>query len=174
MEKLRGLTERGVRVCVLTNSLASTNHTMVHSGYRPWRKKLLEAGVELYEYRSDANDTADILAPGVRSRFVALHTKTFVIDREFVYVGSLNMDPRSFHLNTEIGLLIAAPTLAEDIAGLVEQDMAPGNAWRVSLDADDRLLWQSSLGTSHRQPARGFGQRVADFFYGLLPIKDQL
>ena len=84
------------------------------------------------------------------------------------------MDPRSFHLNTEIGLLIASPALAGEIAGLVEQDMAPDNAWRVSLDAEGRLVWQSSLGTTRLQPARGFGQRIADFFYGLLPIKDQL
>ena len=174
MEKLQGLTGRGVRVCVLTNSLASTNHTMVHSGYRPWRRKLLEAGVELYEYRSDATNTADILAPGVDSRFVALHTKTFILDREFVYIGSLNMDPRSFHLNTEIGLLIASPELAKDIAALVERDMSPENAWRVSLDDEGRLAWDSSRGTTRLQPARGLGQRIADFFYGLLPIKDQL
>lgn len=174
MEKLQGLTERGVRVGVLTNSLASTNHTMVHSGYRPWRRKLLEAGVELYEYRNDATDTADILAPGVDSRFVALHTKTFILDREFVYIGSLNMDPRSFHLNTEIGLLIASPELAKDIAALVERNMSPENAWRVSLDDEGRLAWNSSRGTTRLQPARGLGQRIADFFYGLLPIKDQL
>ena len=174
LEKLRGLTGRGVRVCVLTNSLASTNHTMVHSGYRPWRKKLLEAGVELFEYRSDAADTADILAPGIHSRFVSLHTKTFVIDREFVYVGSLNMDPRSFHLNTEMGLLIAAPPLAEAVAGLVEQDMEADNAWHVTLDDEGRLAWSSADRTTQLQPARNFGQRIADFFYGLLPIKGQL
>lgn len=174
LEKLQGLTERGVRVRVLTNSLASTNHTMVHSGYRPWRRKLLDAGIELYEYRSDATDTDDVLVPGIRSRFLALHTKTFVIDREFVYVGSLNMDPRSFHLNTEMGLLVASPALAEQVAEQVEQDMEPENAWHVTLDKENRFVWSSSAGTVHMQPARNFGQRIADFFYGLLPIKDQL
>ncbi|TNF91912.1 MAG: phospholipase D family protein [Gammaproteobacteria bacterium] len=172
--KLRDLTARGVRVVVLTNSLASTNHTMVNSGYSPWRKKLLEAGVELFEYRSDAANTSEILMPGVESKFISLHTKTFVIDRENVYIGSLNMDPRSFHLNTEMGLLINAPALAEQIAEQVEKDMNPDNAWRVSLEEDERLAWHSSAGTVYLQPARHFGQRILDFFYGLLPIKDQL
>ena len=174
LEKLHGLTRRGVRVAVLTNSLASTNHTMVNSGYRPWRRKLLEAGMELYEYRHDATDTGDILAPGTDSRFLSLHTKTFVIDRETVYIGSLNIDPRSFHLNTEMGLLIASPALAEQIASLVEQDMEPDNAWRVLLDEHGGLRWESSTGTARRQPARNGFQRIGDFFYGLLPIKDQL
>jgi putative cardiolipin synthase len=146
----------------------------VHSGYRPWRRKLLGAGVELYEYRSDAGASGEILAPGFEGRFLSLHTKTFVIDREFVYIGSLNMDPRSFRLNTEFGLMIAAPALAEAIAGLVELDISPDNAWRVSLDDENRLVWQSSDGDRFLQPARGFGQRITDFFYSLLPIKDQL
>jgi len=174
LEKLRGLTQRGVRVRVLTNSLGSTNHTMVHSGYRPWRRRLTEAGIELYEYRSDAADTARVLVPGINGGFTSLHTKTFVIDREFVYVGSLNMDPRSFHINTEMGLLVASPPLAEQVAELIERDMEPGNAWRVTTDDDGKLTWTSSKGTTHLQPARGFGQRLADFFYGLLPIKGQL
>jgi putative cardiolipin synthase len=174
LDKLHSLAQRGVKVKVLTNSLASTNHTMVNSGYSPWRKKLLAAGVELFEYRDDATDTLEVLAPGIRSRFISLHTKTFIIDREFVYVGSLNMDPRSFHLNTEMGLLMDVPEIAEQIAQQVEQDLKPGNAWRVTLEEDDRLSWHSSAGTVYRQPARHFGQRIADFFYGLLPIKDQL
>jgi putative cardiolipin synthase len=174
LEKLRGLTQRGVRVRLLTNSLGSTNHTMVHSGYRPWRRRLIDAGVELYEYRSDATDTAEVLAPGTNSGFTSLHTKTFVIDREFVYLGSLNMDPRSFHINTEMGLLVASPPLAEQVAKLIERDMGPDNAWQLTLDDEERLIWASKAGATHLQPARSFAQRLADFFYGLLPIKEQL
>ena len=174
LEKLRGLTHRGVRVCVLTNSLESTNHSMVHSGYRPWRRQLIDAGVELYEYRSDPDDTSHVSVPGIQSNFTSLHTKTFVIDREFVYIGSLNMDPRSFNINTEMGLLVASPPLAEQVAGLIDRDMAPGNTWRVTIDDENKLTWTSSTGTTHLQPARGLSQRIADFFYGLLPIEDQL
>jgi putative cardiolipin synthase len=174
MDKLQQMSQRGVRVRLLTNSLASTNHTMVHSGYRPWRRRLIDAGIELYEYRADASDTAGVLAAGMEGGFTSLHTKTFVIDREFVYLGSLNMDPRSFHINTEMGLLVASPQLADQVAVLLEREIAPENAWRVTRDDEGRLAWTSSAGTSHLQPARGFAQRIADFFYGLLPIKDQL
>ena len=112
--------------------------------------------------------------PVIQSKFTSSHSKTFVIDREFVYAGSLNIDPRSFHINTEMGLLVASPLLAEQVAELIEREIQLDNAWRVTLDDEGALTWTSSAGTTHRQPARGLGQRIADFFYGLLPIKGQL
>jgi putative cardiolipin synthase len=174
MDDLRGLTEQGIRVKVLTNSLASTNHTMVNSGYAPWRRRLLEAGIELYEYRSNPADRDETDAPGIESRMVTLHSKTFVIDREMVYIGSLNMDPRSFRINSEMGLVIHDRKLAGQVADLLENDMAPGNAWQVRLGDENQLSWESAAGKTSLQPARHFGQRIADFFYGLLPIKEQL
>jgi putative cardiolipin synthase len=174
LDSLTAMSARGVRVRVLTNSLASTNHTMVNSGYSPWRRTLLEAGIELYEYRAHPEGTDEILAKGIRGGSVTLHTKAFVIDRELVYVGSLNMDPRSLHINTEMGVLVDDQRLAQTIAGELERDMAPENAWRVSLKPDGQLQWESGAGTRHLQPARHFGQRIADFLFGLLPIKDQL
>lgn len=176
-ELLKSLSEiaaRGVRVRILTNSLASTNHTMVNSGYSPWRRTLLEAGIELFEYRANPETTGEILTHGTQGGSVTLHTKAFVIDRETVYVGSLNMDPRSLHINTEMGLLIDDERLAQNVADTLEQDMSPANAWRVSLSEDGQLQWASNAGVRHLQPARHFGQRIADFFFGLLPIKDQL
>ena len=174
MNTIQALTDRGVRVRVITNSLASTNHTMVNSGYAPWRRRLLKAGVELYEYRGDIPDTTGIVAPGIGAHQVTLHTKAFVIDNETVYIGSLNMDPRSMHINTEMGLLIKDARLALEVMHYLEQDMLPENAWRVMLDENNQFVWESATGKVHLQPARGFGQRIADFFYGLLPIKDQL
>jgi putative cardiolipin synthase len=174
MNNIQALTERGVRVRVITNSLASTNHTMVNSGYAPWRRRLLNAGVELYEYRGDIPDTEGIVAPGIDAHQVTLHTKAFVIDNETVYIGSLNMDPRSMHINTEMGLLIKDTGLAREVMSHLEEDMLPENSWRVTLDEDDQFVWESAAGKAHLQPARGFGQRIADFLYGLLPIKDQL
>ena len=174
LASIQALTDRGVRVRVLTNSLASTNHTMVNSGYAPWRRRLLEAGVELYEYRGDIPDTAGIVAPGIDSHRITLHTKAMVIDYETVYIGSLNMDPRSMHINTEMGLLIQDPVLAREVMLQLEKDMHPENSWQVTLDENNRLVWESVAGKVYSQPARGFGQRVADFLYSLLPIKDQL
>lgn len=171
---LRALTERGVRVRVITNSLASTNHTMVNSGYAPWRRRLLQAGVELYEYRGDIADTSGIVAPGINGHAITLHTKAFVVDNETVYIGSLNMDPRSLHINTEMGLLVRDPGLAAEMMLALNEDMLPENAWQVTLNEDNELVWESTAGKSHWQPARSLGQRMADFIYGLLPIKDQL
>jgi putative cardiolipin synthase len=174
VDNLHALTDRGVRVRVITNSLASNNHTMVNSGYAPWRRRLLEAGVELFEYRGDIADTGGIVVPGINGHAITLHTKAFVVDNETVYIGSLNMDPRSLHINTEMGLLIRDPGLADEVLLALQEDMLPENAWRVSLDENNELVWESAAGKTHRQPARGFGQRMADFLYGLLPIKDQL
>lgn len=173
-DSLTAMAARGVRVRVLTNSLASTNHTMVNSGYSPWRRALLEAGIELYEYRAHPEGIDEVLAQGIHGGSVTMHTKAFVIDRQLVYVGSLNMDPRSLHINTEMGVLVDDHRLAQKVAGKLERDMAPENAWRVSLDEDGQLRWNSSIGVRTLQPARHFGQRIADFFFGLLPIKDQL
>ena len=174
VDNLRALTDRGVRVRVITNSLASTNHTMVNSGYAPWRRRLLDAGVELFEYRGDIANTEGIVAPGLNGHAITLHTKAFIVDNETVYIGSLNMDPRSLHINTEMGLLIRDPGLAGEVMLALREDMQPENTWRVSLDANNKLVWESTAGRVHWQPARGFVQRIADFFYGLLPIKDQL
>jgi putative cardiolipin synthase len=174
LANIQALTDRGVRVRIITNSLASTNHTMVNSGYAPWRRRLLKAGVELYEYRGDIPDTSGITVPGIDSHRVTLHTKAFVIDYETVYIGSLNMDPRSMHINTEMGMLIRDPVLAREVMLALEEDMSPENAWRVTLDEEDRFVWESAAAKVHMQPARHFGQRIADFLFGLLPIKDQL
>ena len=56
MEKLQGLTQRGNSPFGCCQPLGSTNQTMVHSGYRPWRRQLIDAGIELHEYRSDATE----------------------------------------------------------------------------------------------------------------------
>ena len=113
-------------------------------------------------------------APGNRGGSFTLHSKAFVIDRDTVYVGSLNMDPRSLHINTEMGLLVEDLALAERIARAIERDQSPENAWKVSLDDQGRLQWGSGTGVRHLQPARHLGQRIADFVYRLLPIQDQL
>ena len=174
LKTLAALVEEGVRVVVLTNSLASTNHTMVNSGYAPWRRKLLAAGIELYEYRGEPAIREGIVASGLDGGRITLHTKTFVIDRDTVYIGSLNIDPRSMHINTEMGLLIEDPQLAGEVVKVIENDLHPDNAWRVSMDEEGRLSWESVEGVRYLQPARHLGQRIADFFYSLLPIKDQL
>jgi putative cardiolipin synthase len=92
------------------------------------------------------------------------------VDRERVFLGSVNLDPRSKYINTEIGALISHTEFAKEAAEGIIELMALDNAWRVEIASDGRLRWHSNTGTLRRQPARGVGQRLADAVFGLLPI----
>jgi len=170
MEILREATGRGVRIRMLTNSLASQDVPAVTAAYGRHRKELLAAGVDLYEFRSDPDIQADIVdTPPVEAEFAGYHVKTLVVDRETVYAGSLNLDPRSIRLNTEMGMIVSSPGLADEVAALIERDMQPINSWRVGLDADGDLVWVSSAGTVSKQPARNGWQRFEAWFMGIVP-----
>jgi putative cardiolipin synthase len=171
---LRELVDRGVRVVVVTNSLATNNHVVAHTGYKRWRRDVLAAGVELYELRSDAEALSLYVTPPAAPTRLGLHTKAVVVDRERAFVGSPNIDPRSMVLNTELGVVGDGPAFAERVAALIERDIAPANAWRVTMDEEGWLQWKNSDGIVKRQPAQGFRQRMVEFLLNLLPrIKDQ-
>jgi len=172
-ELLRTLVARGVRVAIVTNSLASNNHVVAHTGYRRWRRELLGAGVELYELRPDAAALADYATPPVTPGALGLHTKAVVVDDVRSFVGSPNVDPRSLELNTEIGIVTEGAAPARAVKALIERDMAPENSWRVTMDEDGWLEWSSGDETLRRQPAKGFSQRAIEFLLNLLPIKNQ-
>ncbi|MEE4174948.1 MAG: phospholipase D family protein [Xanthomonadales bacterium] len=165
----RELTERGVRVRILTNSLESHDVPAVNSHYRDWRDDFVQAGAELYELRADAAISSLVDVPPVQGEFVGLHTKAFVIDREIVFVGSMNFDPRSIAINTEGGVYIESAGLAEDLARIMERDMTPSNAWEVRLDDQGQLTWTHDTVTVDRQPARGFWQRFMDVVFKMFP-----
>ena len=105
----------------------------------------------------------------VQAKFAGLHTKALVVDREYVYIGSLNLDPRSIRLNTEMGMIVTSPALAEEVAAIAERDMAPANSWRVRLDENGKLLWESDAGVVTRQPAQSAWQRVQAWFFKIAP-----
>ena len=174
VEEFRRLVKAGVRVRILTNSLGSNDVAIVNSGYKLWRRPVVEAGVELYEFRHDAEDREISEDPRIKSKFLSLHSKVIVVDRKTSLVGSLNLDPRALKIHTEMGLVIEDPVLGEELANIIERDMAPHNAWRVNIDEDGRLYWKSGAGVVYRQPVRSFWQRIEDGFFSLLPIKDQL
>lgn len=174
-ELIKGLTERGVRAAVFTNSLSSVDHYAAHSGYRPWRKRLLKAGLELWELRRDAVDLVPIVTTEPNdAEYVGLHAKIFVIDRKLAYVGSLNLDPRSIYLNTEMGLIIEDPVLATKLAEIFDRNASGANGWQVLMDEKGDLEWKSDLGVLEWQPAQGSMQRLGAKVLGWLPIKKQL
>ena len=174
IEDIQQLTDEGIRVVILTNSLASNDVTIANSGYKPWRRAVVEAGAELYELRHDALNRMLSEHPGVTSKFLAFHSKFMVLDRRFCYVGSLNLTYRGVNINTENGLLLDDPVLGARLAEVMERDTRPENSWRVMIDEKNRLMWKSSDRVVYEQPARDFWQRVADGFYSLLPVQDMI
>jgi putative cardiolipin synthase len=170
LNDLRELAGRGVQVRILTNSLASHDVPAVNSHYQSWRRPILESGAQLFELRPDAALRAEAVElPPTDARFVGLHTKAMVIDRERAFVGSMNLDPRSEIVNSEMGVIIHSPALAEDLTRRMLQDMTPANSWQVVLAEDGGLRWRSDAGDVARQPARNFWQRVEDVFFKLFP-----
>jgi putative cardiolipin synthase len=170
---LRQLVARGVRVAVVTNSLATNNHVIAHTGYEHWRRAILGAGVELYELRADAEALAEYVTPPITPAALGLHTKAIVVDREKAFIGSPNIDPRSLEVNTEVGVLTEGPELAGRLAEVISRDMEPVNAWRVTMDGQGWLQWESGERALSRQPAKGFGQRLIEFLLNVLPLKKQ-
>jgi putative cardiolipin synthase len=167
---LRKLKKRGVNMKILTNSLASHDVPAVNSHYKKWRKPILEAGAELYEIRHDAA-IQELVAdtPPTRAKFMGLHSKAMVVDHERVYIGSMNFDPRSAQLNTEMGVFIESRGLARALAKLIERDIQPANSWQVELGDDGELRWVDDKESVTSQPARNWWQRVQDFFFGAVP-----
>ncbi len=170
------LVDKGIRVAILTNSLASNNHIPVHSAYQRYRPRLLEAGVELYEVRASASVYYQDLGP-IDSRAndrLTMHTKGVIIDRQLVYAGSLNIDPRAIELNTEFGLLIESPELGETFASLFDNRVNGPSIYGVEL-TDGRLQWRASEDGEDRiltrEPDAGFWRRFLAQISKILPEK---
>ena len=170
-QMLAALARRGVKVRILTNSLAGTDEVSVHSGYAHRRKDLLQAGVQLYEIKPSA---APILQRGEeigKHSTAGLHAKTFAVDRSKVFVGSFNFDPRSAKLNTEMGLVIESPTLAGRLSAVLDE-ASPALAYRVTLEPDGSLRWHDGLGaTLDDEPETSWFRRLKVRVFSWLPIE---
>lgn len=177
---LARLASAGVRVEVLTNSLLSNNVALIHAWYAPWRAMLVRAGVRLWEMKGRAGDRVSLgLVPrrlrrrrGATSFFRAsaseLHAKSFVADGRWLFVGSMNFDPRSWRLNTELGFLIDSP----ELAGRLEQALdagLPRFAWELGL-AGTALRWRGEGHELAHEPGTNRLQRLAFCLLGLLPL----
>ena len=173
-QTLPDLNTRGVRVAILTNSLGATNHPVVHSGYKKHRQRVLDTGAALFEFRRDAAPTDPVHTPPVQAKILGLHAKFIVIDRRTVFVGSLNLDPRSIYINTEMGLLIESAELAEAVTILFEDLVAPENSWQIRKDENGRLTWHAGADNRKSEPPSSFGKRFQAWFFGLFSLDDQL
>jgi phosphatidylserine/phosphatidylglycerophosphate/cardiolipin synthase-like enzyme len=160
---IRELRERGVKVRVLTNSLATTDSPVVHIGYSRARPELLKAGVELYELRRQLEGEATARIGSYGDSEASLHAKALVIDHNTVLVGSMNMDPRSAWLNTEIGLVTQSPQLAGQLERLFD-DVARSSAYRMELVDGDEMRWippePGATGHEGKEPDASMGLRL--------------
>ena len=180
---LKQLRERGVRVRILTNSLASTDVGIVHAGYSRYRKALLRAGVELYELNEvTSKEERRAWSKGEIGRGKSsLHAKSFVIDREIVFIGSLNLDARSVVQNTEIGVVLESAEIGGRVAYNFDQRIDEVG-FRLALEEDEQggeqLRWYSLVdgkpATFTADPYTSFWRRFGIGFMRLLPIESQI
>jgi len=167
------IAQEGVAVRVLTNSWAATDVGPVHAGYAKHRCELAQAGVRLYELKRSAalpgRPKGDHDEKGQRT---SLHAKTFAVDRERIFVGSFNFDPRSAQLNTEMGLLVDSPVLARRLADAFDREVPP-NAYEVR-PGGDCIEWIERTGAGEvvhtTEPETTPAQRAWILFLGALPI----
>ena len=185
MKLFKDLRQRKVRVRILTSSLESSTVLLAQSGYMNYRVPLLEDGVELYEIRSLLGNTRGSGETKAISRFgnYALHAKLFVFDRKKLFIGSMNFDQRSMHLNTEIGLIIDSPELAQQIAARFEAMVQPANSYMLVLRQNDAgrppsLMWRTQENGKaveyDTEPARSDWQRFEVNGLSLLPLDREL
>lgn len=187
LKLLAGLRQRGVRIRVLTNSLNATDILTSYAGYTHYRKELLRLGVEIYEFKPEASLKKSVGRRlfGSSSRST-LHAKTYVFDREVVIIGSFNIDPRSLHLNTEMGLVIYSPELARQVLSLFEDATAPRNSYHAQWAGDKpgdsakkHLVWdtvdpQGKAVRLTKEPGAGLTLSFVDGLFWVLPLEGLL
>jgi phosphatidylserine/phosphatidylglycerophosphate/cardiolipin synthase-like enzyme len=156
------LVARGVRVRILTNSLASTDSPLVDIGYARYRVALLKLDVDLREMRPKLGQKHARFHP-FRSSNASLHAKALVIDQKIVFVGSLNMDQRSARTNSELGLVISSAEIARQITSLLD-DLSSDSSYKLQLDANNHVEWVSgepgAQKTWHTDPETSRTERV--------------
>ena len=186
---LQKMRSQNVRVRILTNSLQSNDVAIAQSGYMRYRGPLVDSGVDLFEVRPSLGapgrpgGSGGVLTSGNTGRRFALHAKVFVFDRQRIFIGSMNFDQRSLHLNTELGLMIESPELARQVAARFEAIAQPANSYQIVNRPDNtsvqrRLVWRTEenkmLVELEQEPAANFWQRFSVNIYSLLPLDSEL
>lgn len=177
---LVGMVQRGVRVRIMTNSLAANDVSLVHAGYMRYRKDLISGGVELYEYKPNKSAQPDQKKEKVKwsgSSRASLHGKYFGFDRKYVFVGSFNLDARSVVLNTELGVYFESPQYAALMAEGFDR-LAMVKGYRVLLDEGGDLEWVTREDGKEvrydKEPETSFWKRFSTEFLSLFVPESQL
>lgn len=170
VQLIRDLVAKGVRVVILTNSLASNNHVPVHSAYARYRRDVVKAGAELYEMR--ANAARELEGDEKGPEVLTLHTKAFLIDRRYLFVGSLNLDPRSIKINAEMGLLIDCEPMVRPFMQGAEERLS-AVTYRVLVNDKGKLEWHTRIDKQEvietKEPLTGWWLRFKAWFMKIAP-----
>ncbi len=173
------LARRGCKVRILTNSLSSNEVLPVQAGYARYRRKLIKAGVDLFEFKSEYFSPVDSLSTVSPEKWfgasrASLHAKMFTLDRSRVFVGSFNFDPRSIYLNCEMGIFLESESLAGEVAKVFDM-MTELQSFHPKIDANEKLIWTDPAGDSSKiytvEPRTGFLARLYVGIIALLPIE---
>lgn len=182
----KDLDKKGVTIKVLTNSLQSNDVMLAHAGYMGKREDIMKSGAEIYEWRMKKVRVKTGDKGGMYASRAGLHSKTFVIDRQYVFIGSMNLDGRSIELNTESGLMIHSRELAKLISAFILEGMSPESSWKLSLDCkakpcttkNGHVVWTGAKDgkkmTYDSEPEAPFWKRSMAKFMSHLPIEDKL
>ncbi|HEY6458271.1 MAG TPA: phospholipase D family protein [Steroidobacteraceae bacterium] len=182
---LEELRQRNVRIGIVTNSMQSTRDLLAYAGYVDSRRQLLAEGIQLYEVRAQLGSTRGSGQTARISRYgtYGLHGKLMVFDRQRIFIGSMNFDERSRHLNTEIGLIIDSPDLAAVTAARFNGMAQLQNAYRPAIvtaapgrAADLQWTTQENGATViyHKEPAPNPWRRLLVTLLAWLPVRHEL
>jgi len=176
MQSIDGLRAKGVKITIMTNSLAATDEPLVHTGYARYRVAMLKAGVDLYEVSPTRTQATKRLGMFGKS-LGRLHAKTAVIDRKTIFIGSMNLDPRSASANTEFGMLIDSPAAAKELLRVINISRLE-SSYRVRIEPKGSALqWLTTDGDQEVilgvEPESSWWLRIHNFLFGLF-VPEQL
>ena len=131
--------DRGVKIRILTNSLASTDNLEAFSSYQTDRETLLNTGVRIFEFRPDATERTKIMTGELQEKLdhkpiFGLHAKSMVIDNKITVIGTFNLDPRSANLNTECIVIVHSDTVSRGVLKGMEEEFKLENSWETTLE----------------------------------------
>ncbi len=176
---LSKLQAKGLRISVITNSLSSTDVVAVHSGYRRYRKILLQNGIELFEMKSiNGRRTKQRLLGRKSPSYASLHAKVYVIDKKTSVIGSMNFDPRSVLLNTEVALVVESEEMAQELCDLYKIVTKPETSYRLTLKKWNNIVWTTNKNRKQKkyylEPEASIWRRLQVILISLLPVENQL
>jgi putative cardiolipin synthase len=172
--ELVAMAQRGIRVAVLTNSLAATDVIVVHGAYARYREPLIAGGVRVFELKP-YDHHSDVSLFGSSS--ASLHTKAFTVDDRAGFIGSMNLDPRSISLNSEMGVVFQHGGLVRQVREVFADETSAQKSYHVAIE-DGEIFWRDRAAEPvrnlHHEPETSIWRRLTAMIIGLLPVESQL